>query len=98
MQQYKSAESGRRLAKVISTAATLGRPIGAAPGVPADRVKILRDAYAKALADPELLAEAAKQSWDVDATKGEDLQVSSKEVMAQPRDVIERMKWVLGRE
>jgi tripartite-type tricarboxylate transporter receptor subunit TctC len=61
-------------------------------------VKILRDAYAKALADPELLAEAAKQSWDVDATKGEELQVLSKEVMAQPRDVIERMKWVLGRE
>ena len=98
MQQYKSPEPARRLAKVILTAATLGRPIGTAPGVPADRVMILRDAYAKALADPELLAEAAKQNWEVDATKGEDLQTLSKEVMTQPKEIIERMKWVLGRE
>ena len=98
MQQYKTAEAGRRLAKVILTAATLGRPIGAAPGTPADRVKILRDAYAKAIADPELLAEAAKQGWEVDPTNGEELQALSKEVIAQPREIIERMKWVLGRE
>jgi tripartite-type tricarboxylate transporter receptor subunit TctC len=66
--------------------------------VPADRVKILRDAYAKALADPDLRAEAAKQGWDVDPTKGEELQALSKEVMSQPKEIIERMKWVLGRE
>ena len=98
MQQYKTSDAGRRLAKVILTAATLGRPIGTAPGTPADRVKILREAYAKAIADPELLAEAARQGWEVDPTKGEELQALSKEVMAQPRDIIERMKWVLGRE
>jgi tripartite-type tricarboxylate transporter receptor subunit TctC len=98
MQQYKTSEAGRRIAKVILTAATLGRPIGATPGTPADRVKILRDAYAKAIADPELLAEAAKQGWEVNPTKGEDLQVLSKEVMTQPKEIIERMKWVLGRE
>jgi tripartite-type tricarboxylate transporter receptor subunit TctC len=98
MQQYKTAEAGRRLAKVILTAATLGRPIGTTPGTPAERVKILRAAYAKAIADPELLAEAARQNWEVDPTTGEDLQALSKEVMSQPREVIERMKWVLGRE
>jgi putative tricarboxylic transport membrane protein len=98
MQQYKSPEPARRLATVILTAATLGRPIGTAPGVSADRVKILRDAYAKAIADPDLLAEAAKQNWEVDPTKGEDLQELSKEVMSQPKEIIERMKWVLGRE
>ena len=98
MHQYKTAEAGRRLAKVILTAATLGRPIGATPGTPADRVKVLRDAYAKAIADPELLAEAAKQGWEVDPTKGEELQSLSKEVITQPREIIERMKWVLGRE
>ena len=98
MQQYKTPDAGRRLAKVILTAATLGRPIGAAPGVPADRVKILRDAYGKAIADPDLLAEAAKQGWEVNPTKGEELQALSKEVMTQPREIVERMKWVLGRE
>ena len=30
------------------------------PGTPADRVKMLRDAYAKSMKDPELIAEAKK--------------------------------------
>jgi tripartite-type tricarboxylate transporter receptor subunit TctC len=98
MQQHKTPEAGRRLAKVILTAATLGRPIGTTPATPPERVKILRAAYAKAIADPELLAEAARQNWEVDATTGEELQTLSKEVMSQPREIIERMKWVLGRE
>jgi tripartite-type tricarboxylate transporter receptor subunit TctC len=98
MQRYKTPEAGLRLAKVILTAATLGRPVAVTPGTPPERVKILRDAYAKAIADPELLAEAAKQGWEVDPTKGEELQSLSKEVMSQPREIIERMKWVLGRE
>ncbi len=98
MQQYKTPEPGRRLATVILTAATLGRPIAAPPGTPADRVKILRDAYAQAIADPELLAEATKRGWEVNPTRGEELQALSREVMAQPREIIERMKWVLGRD
>jgi tripartite-type tricarboxylate transporter receptor subunit TctC len=98
MQQYKTPEAGRRLAKVILTAATLGRPIAAPPGVPADRTKTLRDAYAKALSDPELLAEAARLGWDLEPLTGQELEALAKEVVAQPKDVIERMKWVLGRE
>jgi tripartite-type tricarboxylate transporter receptor subunit TctC len=98
MQQYNTPEAGRRLAQVILTAATLGRPVATTPGAPADRVKILRDAYARAIADPDLLAEAAKQNWEVNPLTGEELQKLSQEVIRQPKEVIARMKWVLGRE
>ena len=97
MQEYKTPDSGRRLAKVIVTAVTMGRPISAPPGVPAERTKILRDAYAKAITDPELLAEAEKRGWNVEPVTGDELESLSKEVIAQPADVIERMKWVLGK-
>ena len=97
MQQYKTPDSGKRLAKVILTAATMGRPITAPPGTPPDRVKILRDAYAKALQDPELLAEATKRNWDVEPLSGEILEARAKEVIAQPAEVIDKMKWVLGK-
>jgi tripartite-type tricarboxylate transporter receptor subunit TctC len=60
-------------------------------------MKILRDAYAKAIKDPELLAEAEKRGWDVDPVTGEELEARAKEVIAQPAGVIERMKWVLGK-
>jgi tripartite-type tricarboxylate transporter receptor subunit TctC len=98
MQQYKTSEAGRRLARVILAGATLGRPIVTTAGVPADRIKILRDAYAKAIADSELLAEAKQRRWEVDPWTGEELQALSKEVTTQPKDVIDRLKWVLGRE
>ena len=97
MEQYRSPESGRRLARVVLTAATLGRPIVAPPGLSAERVKILREAYASALKDPELLAEAKRRRWEVSPITGEELEEMAKEVIVQPPDVIERMKWVLGR-
>ncbi|MBI4489058.1 MAG: hypothetical protein HY694_08220 [Deltaproteobacteria bacterium] len=97
MDQYKTPEKGRRLTTVVLTAVTLGRPILAAPGVLPDRVKILREAYAKTLKDPDLLAEAKKRNWEVNPLSGEELESLAKEVVAQPPDVTERMKWVLGR-
>jgi tripartite-type tricarboxylate transporter receptor subunit TctC len=96
MQQYKTPDSGKRLAKVVLTAATLGRPISAPPRLPAERTKLLREAYAKAMKDPELLADAEKRGWDVNPLSGQELEALAKDVVAQPRDVIERMKWVMG--
>jgi len=97
MDEYKTAESSRRLAKLILASGDLGRPIIGPPGVPGDRIKILRQAFLKALADPELLAQAEKQNVEIEPTSGEELEALAKEVMAQPPDVIERMKKLLGK-
>jgi tripartite-type tricarboxylate transporter receptor subunit TctC len=96
MQQYKTPDSGKRLAKVVLTAATLGRPISAPPRLPAERTKLLREAYAKAMKDTELLADAEKRGWDVNPLSGQELEALAKDVVAQPPEVIERMKWVMG--
>ena len=42
------------------------------------------------------LAEAAKRGWEVDPHTGAELEALAKDVINQPKDVIERMKWVLG--
>jgi tripartite-type tricarboxylate transporter receptor subunit TctC len=97
MDEYKTPESSRRLAKLILASGDLGRPIMAPPGVLPDRVKILRQAFMKALADPELLAQAEKQNMEVEPTSGEDLEALAKEVMTQPPEIIERMKKLLGK-
>ena len=60
--------------------------------MPADRLKILRDAWSETLKDPELLAEAKKRSWPVEAVNGEDLAALAREVIAQPPEVIQRLK------
>jgi tripartite-type tricarboxylate transporter receptor subunit TctC len=98
MDQHKTPDTGKRLARVVLTAATLGRPIVAPPGMPADRVAVLRQAYATTLKDPEILAEVKKRRWEIAPLTGEELEDMAKDVMNQPQNVVERMKWVLGRE
>jgi tripartite-type tricarboxylate transporter receptor subunit TctC len=96
MDQYKTPEAGKRLTRVILIAATLGRPIAVTPGIPPDRLKLLREAYLKTLKDPELIAETKRQRWDIEPLSGDEMEQLSREVMVQPKEVIERMKWVLG--
>ena len=96
MDQYKTPDVGRRLTRVILAAGDFGRPMVAAPGTPADRVKMLREAYGKAMKDPELIAEANKGKMDMDPSTGEDLQILLKEIMDQPREVIDRVKKLLA--
>jgi tripartite-type tricarboxylate transporter receptor subunit TctC len=96
MDQHKTPDAGKRLTRVILVAATLGRPIAVTPGIPPERLKLLREAYLKTLKDPELVAETKRQRWDIDPLSGDEMEQLSKEVIAQPKEVIERMKWVLG--
>ena len=96
MDQYKTPETGRRLATVILAANVFGRPILTPPGVPAERVRILREAWNRTVKDPELLAEAKKRGWPVEPVAGEELESLAKEVIAQPPEVVQRLKKLLG--
>jgi tripartite-type tricarboxylate transporter receptor subunit TctC len=96
MDQYKTTEMNRRLANVLLGGAEFGRFMLVAPGTPPDRVKLLREAYARAMKDPELIADARKGRMDMDPSTGEELQAQLQEIMDQPPDVIERMKKILS--
>jgi tripartite-type tricarboxylate transporter receptor subunit TctC len=95
-EQYKVPTNSRRLAQVLLAAGDFGRPMMVTPGTPADRVKILRDAYAKALSDPEALDEAKKGRMDVDPATGEELETLVKEIFDSPPEVVERVKKILA--
>jgi tripartite-type tricarboxylate transporter receptor subunit TctC len=73
-----------------------GRPMLAGPGNPPERIKMMREAYAKAMRDPGLIDEAKKGQMDMEYTSGEELQTLMKELMSQPREVIERVKKILA--
>jgi len=96
MDQHKTNDLSRRAARVILAGGEFGRPMVTSPSTPLDRVNVLREGFAKALKDPELLAEAKKGRMDVDPSTGEELQALVKEVMDQPKEVIQRMKKILG--
>jgi tripartite-type tricarboxylate transporter receptor subunit TctC len=97
MDKQKTREAIKRVARVVLSPGDLGRPIMGTPGIPAERVKILREAFMKALGDPELLAEAKKRGLEPNVVSGEELEAIAKEVIAQLPDVVERMKALLGK-
>ena len=96
MDKYKTPDNVRRLAKVVLASGDFGRPIVAPPGVPADRVKMLREAFNKSVNDPALLAEAEKRQLEMDPGTGEELESLAKDVTSAPPDAVERMKKLLG--
>ena len=92
MDKRKTSAFSRSVAKVMLVSATLGRPMMTTPGTPPDRVKILREAYLKAFNDPEGVQEAKKSRLDLQALAGAEVETQIREVMNQPKDVIERVK------
>ncbi len=73
----------------------MGRPYVAPPGVPADRLKILREAFVKTAQDPELLAEAAKMNLEISPLTGEEVQALITKLYATPKPVIERVRQIM---
>jgi tripartite-type tricarboxylate transporter receptor subunit TctC len=74
--------------KLIFASQLAGRPFTAPPGVPADRLQILRRAFDKTLADPEFLADATRVKLEIDPTTGEDVAKLISEIYASPPDVV----------
>ena len=95
MDAHKTPDATKRVARVLLSSGDHGRPFIAPPAMPADRVKVLRDAFNKAMTDPALIADAQKRKWDLDPLTGEELEATAKEIMVQPPEVIERMKKLL---
>ena len=96
MDQYKTPDPGRRLSAVLLAADSMGRPMLGPPGVPADRLKILREAFRKTMSDPQFQEEVKKRNYEFDPVNGEELERVAKDITSQPPEIVERLKNVLG--
>jgi tripartite-type tricarboxylate transporter receptor subunit TctC len=90
------SDESRRVADVILRGTDFGRPWVVPPGTAKERVKLLRDAHAKAMSDPQLLEEARKGKMEVDPVGGEELQKLAERMINQPPAVVARVKKILG--
>ena len=84
------------VAKFMSYAVAIARPFAAPPGVPEDRVELLRRAFDATMRDPEFLAEAGRLNAEIDPLTGEQVQDVVTQVLATPRPVINQIQGVLG--
>jgi tripartite-type tricarboxylate transporter receptor subunit TctC len=65
MAELARNDEQRMLLKLVSSPVALGRPFMTGPGVPADRVEMLRKAFSASMSDPEFLEEAEKMRLDL---------------------------------
>jgi hypothetical protein len=49
------------------------------------------------MTDPEFLAEVKKLKYELDPTPGEELETLAKELIAQPPEIVERLRNLLGK-
>jgi len=84
----------KNLLSALYAAENIGRSIVLPPGVPPERVKVLRDAFAAMTQDPQFLKEAEKTGLEVGLTRGEDMNrdiestVGDKELMGIYRKIM----------
>src|SRR4051812_37416417 len=69
----------------------IGRPFVAPPDMPADRLKMLRDAFDATMKDADFLADAKKQGLDVEPEDGEHLAALIKKIYATPKPIVQRI-------
>jgi tripartite-type tricarboxylate transporter receptor subunit TctC len=67
-------DTERKVLQFYSSLTAVARAVAVGPGVPAERVTLLRRAFDAAMRDPALLAEAERQSIDIRPVAGERLQ------------------------
>jgi tripartite-type tricarboxylate transporter receptor subunit TctC len=90
--QFIKNDDDKKAVELVVSQQVFGRPFVAPPGTNPEAVKILRDAFAAAMKDKELLADAEKAKIDINALDGAKVQDVVTKVYASPPAVVARAK------
>jgi len=80
----------RQIFRMIFARQTMGRPYLAPPGVPADRLAALRQAFMETMTDKEFLAESEANKFEINPASGENLEALVKEVYRTPPEIAKK--------
>ena len=86
----------KQLLELLFARQEMGRPLLAPPGVPAERVALLRNSIKAATSDPEYLADAARMKFEVDYLPGEKAQEMLERLYSMPKPMIEQSKRLIA--
>lgn len=95
-QSFARNEREKRILVTIFSQMDIARIFAAPPKTPADRMKILREGFMKALADPELIAEAKKQRMDLDPMDHAEVAKIVADMASVPDDLKKEVRDAIG--
>jgi tripartite-type tricarboxylate transporter receptor subunit TctC len=85
----------KQILDLYAAGSVIGRALIAPPGVPADRVAVLRLAMASTLADPEMLAYAKRHGIAVEVGSGDEINAIVRDMLATPKPVLSKGREIL---
>jgi tripartite-type tricarboxylate transporter receptor subunit TctC len=96
--ELATSDADRRVLEFFATGNELGRAFFTTPGAPPERVKALREAFAKMMADPKFQATAAAQKLAIGpAFGGEELAALVDKTLSLPPNLVTRARSLIGR-
>jgi len=96
MMDLATNDADRAVMKLLSASVEVGRPLFVAPGVPAERVKALRDAFNTMVKDPVFIETAKREGFDISPSTGEEMQKVVQDIIATPKDITARLQQSIG--
>ncbi|MGC2122750.1 MAG: tripartite tricarboxylate transporter substrate-binding protein [Xanthobacteraceae bacterium] len=95
MDLAKTSEQ-RQIFKLIFARQVMGRPFAAPPGLPADRLAALRQAFNETMKDKAFLADAAASKFEINPVDGEQIEALVKEIYQTPAEVTKKAAAIMG--
>jgi tripartite-type tricarboxylate transporter receptor subunit TctC len=86
------SDEDRQVLKLFSTDVVIGRPFVTSPGVPVERVALLRKAFDEMMIDPAYLDDAKKAALDVTPVAGASIQTIVADLVHTPADIVAKAK------
>jgi tripartite-type tricarboxylate transporter receptor subunit TctC len=96
MQEVVTDPKLKKVLEFASAGSAIGRALLAPPEVPADKIKVLREAFDKMVKDPEFLAAAEKRRAEIDPTPGAEVQKYAEDILNAPPDVVATAAKAMG--
>jgi tripartite-type tricarboxylate transporter receptor subunit TctC len=86
--EFARTDAQKKVLTFFSSNVLLGRPIMAPPGVPADRVQVLRRSFEAVMKDKALLKEADSMSFEIALQSGEKIAKLVEGIASTPPEII----------
>jgi tripartite-type tricarboxylate transporter receptor subunit TctC len=94
--EFAQTEQQKQILKVAILSADLGRPFMAPPGVPADRLAALRDAFSKTIQDPDFVKELTSRKETPTLVDGKRAEAIIKDLFSTPPEVLKQAKAIVN--
>ena len=94
--EFVKDESTRQKLELLMVSQNLDRPVLAPPGVPAERIKELRNAFDATMNDPAFLAEIARKNLQVEPTSGAEMTAVLAKAFSVPAGVVDSLRDIMA--